>query len=615
MLTEAHPGPGRHRFARARLVKLTAVPRTPAQPRKSTGVALAGLLLTATLPASATDPPTGFDREPFAELATESGLEFTHFNGMSGNLYLLEVAGSGVAFLDYDRDGDLDVYLVQGGRLGPPGAPESALEKPLFPPPEGTPPGDRLFRNDLERTADGAPRPRFVDVTAASGIDATGYGMGVTVGDPDGDGWPDLYLTNFGPNQLWQNRGDGTFADVTAASGTDDPRWSVPAAFIDLDGDGRQDLWIGNYVDFRFGVPGLDHHCPSETGAPDYCGPLAYKPVTDRLLKNLGDGTFVDVTRRAGVDRDFGGALGVAAADFDGDGRQDLYVANDMTPNQLWLNQGDGAFRNEALFAGSAVNWEGKPEASMGVAVGDFDGDGDEDLFMTHLQGETNTLYVNNGEGFFSDQTLASGLANPSWDATAFGTAWLDFDLDLDLDLVAVNGAVRKIEAQIDAGDPLPLRQPNQLFRNLGDGRYEEIVAPPGSAFTLSEVSRGAAVGDVDNDGDPDLAISNNNGPARLLVNRLSGERAWLGLRLGSGTGAEAILAPVTGPTARRRARAGGSYGSSHDPRVLFGLGDHAPPVPLSVRWPSGRRQRWLDLEAGRYYLLPEPPAGGISVR
>jgi hypothetical protein len=534
--------------------------------------------------------------EVFVDATTRSGLEFQHFNGMSGELYFPEMMGGGVALFDYDGDGDLDVYLVQGHMLG--GKP---VAEATFPPAHPVPLTDRLYRNDLE---DG--RVTFKDVTESAGIRAEGYGMGVAAGDYDNDGHVDLYVTNFGANELWRNRGDGTFEDVTGKAGVGDPNWSVSASWLDYDRDGWLDLYVGNYVDYSFDNP---KPCRSSTSARDYCSPLVYQPQVDSLFRNRGDGTFEDVSESTGIRRAYGGALGVVAADFNGDRWPDIYVANDGVANQLWINDGKGRFDNDAVMAGVAFNMDGSPEASMGVDAGDFDGDGDEDLFMTHLTRETNTLYINDGRGWFEDRTVAMGLANPSFAYTGFGTAWIDYDRDGWLDLLVVNGAVTRVEAQLMAGDPYPLKQPDQLFRNLGDGRYTEVTAQAGTAFKASLVSRGAAFGDLDQDGDPDVVIGNNAGPARVLINVLQGDAGWIGLRLVTREGRrDAYGARVALEADRplwRRVRADGSYASSNDSRVLFGLGPKAP-AELAVRviWPNGVEERFAGLATGRYHQL-----------
>ncbi len=536
----------------------------------------------------------------FREVASEVGLDFQHFNGMSGELYFVEVTGSGVALFDYDNDGDLDVYLVQSEMLGP-----KPLTEATFPP--TGPLTDRLFRNDLTVNGDGVPALRFTDVTEAAGLDMHGYGLGVAAGDFDNDGWVDLYVTRFGSNALLRNLGDGRFAEVTASAGVDDPRWTASATFVDIDGDGWLDLYACNYVDFT--VAG-HKRCALPSGAREYCGPTSYGAQPDRLFRNRGDGSFENATAWAGIAREYGGCLGVTGADFDGDGRMDLYVANDGSPNQLWMNQGGGRFENEALMGGVAVNWKGSAEASMGVGAADFDNDGDRDLFMTHLDGETNTLYLNDGSGLFDDKTPVSGLGAPSFSSTGFGMAWFDYDNDGWLDLFIANGAVTQIEAQSRAGSPHPLRQRNQLYRNLGDGRFEEISDPTLGA--LLEVSRGTAVGDLDNDGDLDLVVTNNAGPLRLLRNEVGNRHHWLGLRLvGRQGGRDAVGARIElrrpgQPSLWRWVQVDGSYLSSNDPRVLVGLGAAADAGEIRVHWPGGRVEAWSGLPVDRYSTLAE---------
>jgi hypothetical protein len=463
--------------------------------------------------------------ELFSDMAEASGLDLVHFNGMSGEYLLSEIMGGGVALFDYDNDGDLDVYLTQGHMLGQ----GKTLEEAFFPPRSGEPIRDRLYRNDLIVKPDGSRNLKFVDITDACGLDARGYGMGVAAGDFDGDGWTDLFVTNLKGGQLWRNSGEGTFADVTYKVGLVSPGWAVSAAFLDYDRDGHLDLYVGNYVVFP---PGKVKPCYSPTSARDYCGPQVFSYLPDRLFRNQGLGTFEEVSHETGITREFGPALGVVTADFNADSWVDIYVANDGEPNQLWLNQKNGTFKNMALLAGVAVNREGAPEGSMGVDAADFDGDGDEDLFMTHWQDESNTLYINDGQGWFEDRSLATGLATPSKGFTGFGTRWFDYDNDGWLDLFVANGGVRTVPTLIQAGDIYPLHQTNQLFANLGNGRFKAITAQLGKVFELSEVSRGAAFGDVDNDGDTDIVVANNSGPVRLLVNNVGNKNHWLGLHL-----------------------------------------------------------------------------------
>ena len=462
------------------------------------------------------------------------------------------------------------------------------------------------MRNDLTVDADGRRELRFVDATAASGLAAEGYGMGVATGDFDGDGLVDLYVTNYGPNQLWRNHGDGTFRDVTAAAGVGDSRWSTSAVFFDFDRDGRLDLYVVNYVDFDVV---RNPRCFATSSRRDYCGPSGFPPQADRLYRNLGDGTFTEVTTTALRDYRPGPGLGVVTGDFDGDGRLDLYVANDGAVNQLWVARGDGTFDDQALLAGVAINREGRAEASMGVDAADFDNDGDEDLFMTHLMGETNTLYVNLGSGLFDDRTIEAGLAANSFPYTSFGTGWIDFDNDGRLDLLVLSGAVRILEAQAAAGKAFPLEQPNQLFRNAG-GVFEEVTAAAGPAFALAEVSRGAALGDVDNDGDTDVLVANNNGRARLLLNRIGQEADWLGVALAptvgpaAAAGAELVVERADATRLRRRLRSDGSYCSANDPRRTVGLAAAGRAVSLQIEAADGRRRRWRHPPAGRYLRL-----------
>ena len=528
----------------------------------------------------------------FVDATAASGVDFAHVNGMVGERWLVEIMGAGAALLDFDGDGLLDVYLVQGGPL---------RER------SGKLPCDRLYRQV------GGAGLRFEDVTAEAGVCADGYGMGVAAGDIDNDGDPDLFIANFGPNQLLENLGDGRWRDITGAAGVAGDSWSVSASFADFDGDGRLDLYVGNYLEFTFAER---KRCTDDLSRPSYCSPEVYAPAADRLFRNLGGGRFADVSAPAGIHAARGPALGVVARDFDGDGWRDIFVANDMADNLLWMNRGDGTFRDNALFAGVAVNGDGMREASMGVAARDFDEDCDVDLFLTHLAVQTNTLYVNNGRGWFTDRSNVAGVAAASIPDTGFGTAWFDADNDSDLDLFSANGAVTAIAGQAPGPLGLPLRQPNRLWLNDG-GRYRAATGI--AAFQIEEVSRGAALGDLDNDGDLDLVVTNNRGPARIYRNDAAGGH-WLGIALAAGgasmpaAGSEVRL--EGGEEARclvRHVARDGSYGSANDARVHFGLGTDASPRHVRVAWPDGATERFGPLAVDRYHMLHRRQGAGSA--
>jgi hypothetical protein len=534
----------------------------------------------------------------FVDVASEAGLAFTHHSTRTDAYDYPEVIGSGVALFDSDNDGDLDVFLVQGRSSSTTSLEANELRS-------------RLFRNDLDRGATG-PRLRFVDVTEKSGLSVTGYGMGVTAGDYDNNGCVDLYVTSLERNWLMRNDCRGVFADVSAQSGTRDSGWSVSAAFFDFDRDGWLDLFVGHYLTWN---PALNTPCYGSSGRRVYCAPKVYRAQQSRLYRNSRNGTFVDVTSAAGLATQFGPALGVSTADFDGDGWLDLYVANDGEENQLWINQRDGTFVNRALLAGVALGPSGEAKAGMGVDAADFDDDGDEDLVVTNLTGEGMDLYVNDGHATFVNNGAAGGIAHRSLPYTGFGVGWLDVDNDGRLDLLAVNGAVQVQESPSSAGDVRNLGQRPQFFRNLGDGRFDDVTAAGGPALNVINTSRGAAFGDIDNDGDTDMVISNNMGRAQLLVNTTGQRHHWVGVRVvgahrSDSLGARVAITSSNGPTRWRRARADGSYASASDPRVLVGLGALSGPVRVRVVWPNGRVEEWRDVPIDRYTTLTEGSGG-----
>jgi len=541
-------------------------------------------------------PATAGGSDLFIDTARDAGVDFVYDNGMTGKYWFPEIMGGGVGLLDYDGDGLLDIYFVQGGPIGT----EEDRQRAST--------GDRLFRNASVRDDDGRWQLRFTDVTAEAGIAAHGYGMGVAVGDYDGDGHPDIYVLNFGDNQLWRNNGDGSFSDRTREAGVNDPRWSVSASFADLDGSGHLDLVVVNYADYS--ISGHRECRSAATNRPDYCSPSAYAGVPDSLFRNLGNGRFEDASRSAGIAGPKRHGLGVISADLDDDGLLDIYVANDGDPNSLWLNQGGLRFEDEAFLAGSAVNADGKTEAGMGVDAADYDRSGTEDLFVTHMRSETNTLYRNDGEGWFSDVTATSGLGVPSLGYTGFGTAWTDLDNDGWLDLVIANGAVVLEQALAAAGSSYPYHQRNQAFLNDGRGKFKDVSAEAGAAFDAMRVSRGLAAGDLDNDGRTDLVIANIGDPAQLLLNRAAPGRHWLGLQLLDAEGKREIVGAIAwlledgGALYARRSRADGSYASANDPRLIFGLGAEDAPRDVRVRWPDGRLEDFSSLQADAYHAL-----------
>lgn len=560
-------------------------------------VAAASLLIWFLVPSRSASRVTRND-SLFREVASEVGLDFHHFNGATGRYFLPEIMGAGAALFDYDEDGDLDVYLIQGALLQK----ASRLEEALFRPrPDDRPPRNRLFRNELVETG----KLRFSDVTEKAGLGHQGFGMGVAVGDYDNDGDPDVYLTNFGPNVLYRNNGDGTFSDVTKVAGVDDPRWNASASFFDYNLDGHLDLFVTAYVDFTVTV---DKKCYDKTGAQDYCTPTVYNPLPDRLFRNQGNATFIDVSEGAGITASFGNGLGVSPGDFNGDGWPDLYVANDQTPNELWINQGDGTFEAMGLLSGAAYNASGVAEVGMGIAVADIDTDGDEDIFVTNLAKETNTLYLNDGRGNFQDVTLQFQLASVSLPFTGFGTDWFDLENDGDLDLFVANGAVSIEDSRL--GEPYPYQQKNQLFRNEGKGRFREISFAAGPALALAEVSRGAVVGDLNNDGRLDILVTNNNGLARLFLNRSQTRFHWLQVSLRTdqknryGIGSKIALVYAGGEHTRRSVHTTGSYLSASPPRVHFGLAEGREIRGLRVRWPDGRTEFWPTKQLNAHLQL-----------
>jgi hypothetical protein len=540
-------------------------------------------------------PPEGgsHTNQTFVDATAAAGLTFAHVNGATGQYYMPEQMGAGVALFDYDNDGDLDVFFVQSGPALAGGAAGST--------------SCRLFRNDLTTGAGGKRTLHFTDVTEKAGLALRTYGMGAAVGDYDNDGNLDLFVTGFGAATLAHNNGDGTFTDVTSKAGVADTLWSTSAAFLDYDRDGFLDLFVAHYLDFS--VAG-NKVCHDAVGARDYCSPRAYQPVPSRLYHNDGNGHFTDVTDRAGLRKAYGAGLGVATGDYNEDGWLDLYVANDATPNQLWINRRDGTFADEGLISGAALNAAGNPEGSMGIASGDVNLDGHEDLFVTNIVGETYAMYVNDGHAVFEDARVGTGLAALTAAYTGFGTDWFDYDNDGLLDLFVANGGVNIVESQ--RGQPLPFKMPNQLLHNAG-GRFEDAGTAGGEVFGKPGIGRGAAFGDLDNDGDVDLVITNNAGPALLLLNQTienGSANHWLNVAVGQSDrnrfayGAWIGVERAGKPTLWRRVRTDGSYLSASDARLHFGLGTSRSIDAIVIRWPDGGEERRAGMAADRLVKL-----------
>jgi hypothetical protein len=509
----------------------------------------------------------------FREVSKAWGLDFRHHHGGSGQRYFLETMSGGVVMLDYDSDGDEDLFFVDGGKL--PGY-------------TGEEPRSRLYRND---------GGRFVDRTEASGIRVTGYGSGGTAGDVDNDGDLDLFVTEFGADQLFVNQGDGTFVDGTVRAGVADPLWSTSAAFADTDRDGDLDLYITNYVDFAIETakPCID----PKIHVAGYCGPDHYNGLPDRFYRNRGDGTFEDATRAAGFGEAVGPGLGVVFGDIDNDLWPDLYVANDQKPNFLFHNLGNGTFEDISLLSGTALSGAGRAEAGMGVDIDDYDGDGLMDIVVTNFELESNGLYRNLGASTFSDNRFIAQIAEPSLAFLAFGVDFADLDQDGDLDLVVANGHINDRAPELLEGSRYAQR--NQVFENLGNGRFREDTA---TGMDVVRVSRALATGDLDGDGDLDLVIVNSNDLAEVYENVGEKNGRWLSVELQHGIGARLELA-AGGRTQIRDVRTASSYQSQNALAAHFGLGKNDADR-LTVRWPSGKVQVFAQIPGDRRIQVTE---------
>lgn len=533
--------------------------------------------------ARAADPVT------FTDITKQTGITFSHV-WSTDKKYILESMSGGVAVFDFDNDGLFDVYLANSPTVAAANDARSARSE--------------LWRNKGDGT--------FVDVTEKAGVGYPGWGMGAVAADFDNDGWDDLYVTCYGANRLYRNNHDGTFSDVTEKAGVGDPRWSTGAAFADYDGDGWLDLFVANYVDVRLdALPefGKGKSCEFH-GIPVQCGPRGLPGSGDSLYHNNRDGTFEDVSKKAGIaDPDGRFGMGAMWIDFDGDGRPDLYVANDAGANYLYKNNGHGTFTDLALQAGTALSEDGKEQGSMGVAIGDYDHSGRWSIFVTNFADEYNALYRHDKEFQFADVSFASQTGKPSVPLVGWGTHFLDYDNDGWLDLLVVNGHVYP---QVErAGAPTPYAQPKLLFRNNRNGTFTDVTSTSGAALTTRAVSRGSAAVDLDNDGDLDVVINNLDGAPTVLRNDGGTRQNFLVIDLeGRTSNRSAVGAVVTvraGDLVQRGARqSGDSYLSHSDPRLHFGLGTLTKVDSIEVRWPNGTVQRFGEIPANGFVKIVE---------
>ena len=547
-------------------------------PRWGIGLALGvTALVSATIrgaagPSPAPLPPSAVR---FVDVTAAAGIHFKHQNGATGKKYLPETMGSGCAFIDFDNDGNLDIFLVNSKRW-----PGQTGAKSL----------PALYRNNGNGT--------FTDVTVAAGLGVEMYGLGVAVADYDGDGFDDLYITALGPNKLFRNTGRGTFVDVTEKAGVGDPGFSTSAAFVDYDKDGHPDLFVCNYVDWTIEK---DLFCSLDSRTKSYCTPESYKGQSPRLYRNLGNGTFADVTQKAGLLDPTSKALGVTVLDFDQDGWPDLFVANDTQPNKLYRNDGKGGFTDVAVQAGVAFSETGVVRAGMGADAADYDGSGRESLLIGNFSNEMMALYHNEGRGLFIDEAPTTSVGLATLLKLTFGCFFFDYDLDGRLDIFGANGHVAD-----DIGVLHPrigYAQTPHLFRNLGGKKFEDASSKVGTDFLTPAVGRGAAYGDFDGDGDLDLLLTSNGGPARLLRNDGGNANAFISVRLvassgGRGAlGARATVVTADGRKQSATVRSGSSYCSSSDHTLTFGLGPGGSARQLEIEWVDGRRE-----------TIPSPP-------
>jgi enediyne biosynthesis protein E4 len=566
---------------------------------KARALLLSGLIFCAPALGQTSKAPASKPVANFVDIAAKAGLTATNvFGGVDTKKYIIETTGTGVAIFDFDNDGWPDIFIVNGTTLDP-----LAGTKPAT---------SHLYRNNHDGT--------FTDVTAKSGLQKSGWGQGVCVGDYDNDGWEDLYVTYYGKNVLYHNNGDGTFSDISAEAGVagSGKLWGTGCAFVDYDRDGKLDLMVANYVDFDLSTapaPGERASCIWK-GVPVMCGPRGLPWTKNTLYHNLGNGKFEDVTTKAHIDQTTGHySFSVSTLDFDDDGWPDIYVACDSTPSILYHNNRDGTFTDVAVVSGTAFNEDGKEQAGMGSTVGDFNGDGKLDIFKTNFSDDTATLYRNNGDGTFDDVTFSAGLGLHT-QYLGWGTMFFDFDNDGWPDLLLVNGHVYPEVDKQHLGSNF--MEPRILYHNNGNGKFTDVSDMAGPAINAASSSRGLAIGDLWNDGRLEAVISNMSAAPSLLENQLHSPNHWIGIRtVGTKSNRDGIGARITikiGPrTLVDEVRSGSSYISNNDMRVHFGLGSATKIDWLQIRWPTGLTEHFTDIAMDKIHTLKEGTGTAVT--
>jgi hypothetical protein len=521
-------------------------------------------------------------RVQFTDITAQAGIKFVHNAGKSGKKYLPETLGSGAAFFDADGDGWIDILLVNGKDWTPRGRRSTAA----------------LYRNNHNGT--------FTDITQGSGLDVELYGIGVAVADYDNDGRDDVYITALGGDHLFHNEGNGKFKDVTAASGINNASFGTSAAWVDYDRDGKLDLFVANYVQW---TEKGDLWCSLDGNAKSYCTPESYKGASSKLFHNLGGGRFEDVTNKAGLGDPNSKALGVTIIDFDNDGWPDIFVTNDTQPNKLYHNNKNGTFGEKGMSAGVAYGEDGVARGAMGVDWADYDRTGHPDLLIGNFSNQMLGLYHNEGNGLFVDEAPRSSVGRDSLLSLTFGVFFFDYDLDGYPDILTANG---HIEEEIGRVQPkIKYQEPPLLFRNLGSKKFEDVSNAVGPDFTKPLVARGAIYGDFDHDGDLDVLISSNNGPAHLYRNDGGNKNKWISIRtIGTKSNRDGIGASVTIASASGKqwnvVRSGSSYASQSDLALVFGLGQDSVVTSIDVTWPSGAKQKFANVAANQFITIDE---------